>query len=168
MIHLDTSDEQTALEKDIGMFVQQNKAYYAEQWQNLDNGKLAFNVIAFFLPIFWLGYRRMYRHIGMIALMYLVIDIGLFIFISESSSLNLLDSFYTLGIGIFYGLFANKLYKKHVQRRVNKIRTVASDEQEKEKMLQQQGGGSGYGVLGAIVMIFLIYTIPTIIITYIV
>src|SRR5690625_5626540 len=63
------------------LFVGKNSDYYKRKWENMNpkrNG-FSFNVAAFFLTLYWLGYRKMYKLVFFIALLFLAIDAVLYL-----------------------------------------------------------------------------------------
>lgn len=88
--------------------------YYFIKWRK---GKISWNWAAFFLNIFWLGYRKMYGMVLTILGTYIAIilltvllDLG-----------ELLNAGIGLGIAVFLGMYGNQLYKDHALKQVKKL-----------------------------------------------
>ena len=146
-------------------YVQNNYPYYEKEWRRIDKGEFSFNLAAFFLPIIWLGYRKIYRPIIVIALVYLIITI-LNITEAPSTWLRVIDSFYTLMISFFFGFQGNKLYKKEADTQIERVKRVSTNIEEKKKTLNKKGGISALGIVFAVLLVICVYTIPMIIIDF--
>lgn len=146
-------------------FVQNNYPYYEAEWRRVEKGEFSFNLAAFFLPIIWLGYRKIYKPIIVIAVIYLIITI-LNITEGPNTVLRVIDSFYTLMISFFFGFTGNKMYKKQTESQIKTVLNDSKNTQEKEEQLNKKGGISALGILFAVLLVIGVYTIPMIIIDF--
>lgn len=106
----------------------------------------------------------MYREIAFIALLFLAIDIVLYLFnyqYSTESFIDPIDNGITIGAAVVVGMLGNRWYKGHVERKVNSIRAVQGNVPEKEMTLKQAGGRSWGGVFLGLLIMVVIYVIPT-------
>src|SRR5690625_3294524 len=55
------------LENDLSKFVGKNYDYYYLKWSGMDNSAISWNFASFFCSLFWLGYRKMYGTVFLIA-----------------------------------------------------------------------------------------------------
>ncbi|WP_158217615.1 DUF2628 domain-containing protein [Lottiidibacillus patelloidae] len=140
--------------------------YYKEKWVKMDETGSggAGNIAAFFLGVFWLGYRKMYRELLFIALAFLLIDFLLVYVInyqySTESFIDPVDSVIGLAASILMAIFGNKLYKSHVDRKIEKIKKEDSNFDETIKIAKRKGGNRWLGVLIAL-GVFLAYSFLT-------
>lgn len=158
-------EDQEKIIKNKQAYVQENFAYYKTEWERMNKGKSSFNLAAFFIPILWLGYRKMYKPIIVIALLYLVITI-LNITDSQTGWLRFIDAFYTLMISFFCGFLGNTMYKKQTEIQVEAVLNDTIDQHDREKKLNKRGGVSGVGILIAVLLVICTYTIPMIIVDF--
>jgi hypothetical protein len=103
----------------VQLFIGSNKEYYLTKWQRAEEGhrKYSWNWAAFFLGVGWMGYRKMFRNAWLILLGLLLLracEIGFSI--PDNRTLVLWIAIY-----FCFGLWANHLYKVHVERKVAEI-----------------------------------------------
>lgn len=77
--HLTTGDRldlDPEVDQDLMTFVDTNQDYYYRKWYLAEDKEkgITFNIAAFFLTFFWLGYRRMYLYVFFLSLIFLGID----------------------------------------------------------------------------------------------
>ena len=135
----------------LAVFVGDNYAFYARKWTVSDRfgGIFSWNWAAFFLGLFWLAYRKMYLYCGVvIALAMLVTGIAQFLRLPPETvqtwQLHVAPVF-----SMLLGLFGNRLYKEHAQRKIRQI-TATADPQQAPLQLARQGGASMVSVLAVI------------------
>ena len=135
----------------LAVFVGDNYAFYARKWTVSDrfSGIFSWNWAAFFLGLFWLAYRKMYLYCGVvIALAMLVTGIAQFLRLPPETvqtwQLHVAPVF-----SMLLGLFGNRLYKEHAQRKIRQI-TATADPQQAPLQLARQGGASMVSVLAVI------------------
>lgn len=66
--------------------------------------------------------------------------------------------------GIILGLYGNRFYKKHAEKKVQTIKQTTGDMPEKEQVLKNKGGRRWYGPIFALLIFLLIYMVPAILI----
>jgi len=128
-------------------FVGKNYTYYKFKWLKGDHPEraLTWNWAAFFLTIFWLGYRKMYQPLIIILGLYLAVDV-----IEVMSEFHPVASaivdYAGIGASVFLGMFGNALYYRHAKKQIAK-----TEERYPGKRMQiNRGGTSGKGVFAAI------------------
>src|SRR5690625_136901 len=78
----EVSEVNEPFEEDLLMkFVDKNQSYYSNKWNKMaKKGKdVSFNLAAFFFTLFWLGYRKMYMNVLYISLLFIGLDIVLYL-----------------------------------------------------------------------------------------
>ncbi|MBY7144621.1 DUF2628 domain-containing protein [Virgibacillus sp. NKC19-3] len=161
-VDTDNSEEVT-FEEDMQLFVGRNHAFYDKKWKKAEekNG-VSFNFAAFFLSALWLGYRKMYKLVLYMALLFLAIDLILY-FIGyeyEFARVDPIDQGINIGVAVTLGIYGNYLYKKEAEKRVQTIRNTTTTTDEKEKQLQNKGGKVWYGPLLAALILIGVYVVP--------
>ncbi|MEW9676735.1 DUF2628 domain-containing protein [Lentibacillus sp. L22] len=154
---------------DVQNFVGSNYPFYSGKWKQMQDKGNSFsrNFAAFFLSIFWLGYRKMYREIFVIALIFLAIDFILYLagyeYTTETTGLfyDPVDYKINLAVMVILGLYGNHLYRKHTMKQISIIRDKEQPSEIKQAALKQKGGTSFLGVLLAIMIMILVYGVPT-------
>ncbi|MEN1967097.1 DUF2628 domain-containing protein [Lentibacillus sp. N15] len=154
------------VDKDEQDFVGNNYDFYFKKWGQMrtKNNTFSRNWAAFFLGIFWLGYRKMYREVFFIALIFLGIDFVLYLVGYQYSA----DEFYdpidrgiNLGLMVVLGFYGNYFYQKHVRKKVSLIQSKGLPDEVKQMELKRQGGASFLGCLWAVGILAIVYVIPT-------
>lgn len=142
-------------DKELELFVGEKKQnYYAPKFQKFaepaNKQYTSWNVAAFFLTFFWLAYRKMYvLAIGMSA--------GFFI-ITEILPDNLATPL-GIAVGVFLGLYGNKLYYDHSQKEINRIKSNTADVNLQHKIIAGKGGTSiSFAILFAILYLGIAFT----------
>ena len=107
--------------------------------------RLAGTEIAFFLGIFWLGYRKMYQPIIIILGIYLAFDF-LEVVTNYHPFASMLVKVVPYARLHCLGMYGNALYYRHARKQINKILPYDPDHQ----LLSRKGGTSGKGVFAAI------------------
>src|SRR5690625_7626073 len=100
-------------------FVDKNQSYYSNKWNKMPKkGKdVSFNLAAFFFTLFWLGYRKMYMNVLYISLLFLGLDIVLYLIVYKYVYFH--DPIhYSVNIGLVVSirLFEIIMYKIHTDR----------------------------------------------------
>lgn len=161
---IDDTPEDVIFEEDMRLFVGHNSAYYDRKWQKAEekNG-VSFNFAAFFLSMLWLGYRKMYKFVLYIALLFLAIDLVLYLIGYEYnvSGIDPIDRGIGIGVATMLGLYGNHLYKKETEKRVQSIQNTTTTTGEKELQLKKKGGKIWYGPILAFLIIIGVYVIPS-------
>lgn len=133
--------------QDMLAFVGPRYNYYQEKWALSEDPATAanWNWSAFFLGIFWLGYRKMYRPILYLLATYIVLDV-----------IDLLANFHPLTSLIvevapyvafaLIGMYGNALYYRHANKQINKLKRYDYAHEQMSK----KGGTSKLGVIKAL------------------
>ena len=118
-------------------FVGKNFHYFTRKWgieqkvgdeQLGEVKKVSWNWAAFFLNVFWAGYRKMYGLVFLMVLFWLVIDLSIYFlgfgqWYYESPYANVVS----LLTAIFMGLFGNYLYYLNAKKKIEKYRSQDSN-----------------------------------------
>ncbi len=127
------------------LYFQRNSDYYVEQMEGFEQkGKYTFSVKAFFLGIFWMSYRKMYKTILIIIAIILAESFLEEVFliygvISESAYL-IIDKISMLIWGFAIGSLSNKLYISKCTKDINKILSHHSNEEGINEEIKRKGG----------------------------
>lgn len=148
------NNEQHLLELFVG---NEKKTFYLNNW-----AKGSKNWAAFFFTIFWLGYRKMYIHVLIILLIYLIYDSILFFLEIDSFFIS---NFIALIVAFFYGYSGNNLYREHALKTINKLQLQISDDNLLRKNVIAKGGVSKQGIFIAIALFVIYVFIATILFT---
>lgn len=144
---LETEQSEPADEEHFANFVGKNKGYYQRKWAGVNDpsSSVSWNWAAFFLGPFWLGYRKMYRHIFIWFGLFLLLDLFDVLIGNtyEVSSINYIVSFV---LYLLVGMFGNALYYRHAKKQVEKNKFTYADGSE----LKYVGGTSSKGVFVAV------------------
>ncbi|WP_158701746.1 DUF2628 domain-containing protein [Lentibacillus sp. Marseille-P4043] len=159
------SYETTSINDDVRDFVGEKYPFYRSKWDRMEEkgSPSSWNFPAFFFSTLWLGYRKMYREVFFIAILFLAIDFALYLFnyqYSADAVIDPIDRFISIGISMLLGLFGNYLYKKHTMKKVHAIRLAQPAEDVKHVSLKHKGEASFLGVLLSIVIMVVVYVIP--------
>ena len=128
-------------DKLVKTFVGEKKqSYYLGKWQK-DNRK-PINWAALFATFFWLGYRKMYKVIIYILLIFIAIDV---VILLTGIDGDLINNSIGLGVAVALGIGGNAMYKNHALKEIEKMKAQYSDDQLLEKV-KQRGGTSWNGV----------------------
>ncbi|MDV2685970.1 DUF2628 domain-containing protein [Alkalihalophilus lindianensis] len=132
-------------------------SYYEKKWAKIDekNNQTSWNFAAFFLSLFWLGYRKMYGNVLLIIGIFLVIDLFIFLVAdpgNEALMLRLNNSV-GLGMAVTTGLFGNYMYRHHARKQIEKITSMDSNREQHEEILRKKGGRSWLGVFYTILIV---------------
>lgn len=139
--------EKSAEDQALADFVGYHYHYYKDKWQMHDQPEkaISWNWAAFFLGIFWLGYRKMYQPIIIILGIYLAFDF-LEIVTNYHPAASMLVKVVPYAAFALLGMYGNALYYRHARKQINKILPYDPDHQ----LLSRKGGTSGKGVFAAI------------------
>jgi uncharacterized Zn finger protein (UPF0148 family) len=150
---------------ELRQFVSENWDYYDKKWRKMNGRKnlVSFNFAAFFLTFFWLGYRKMYKAVFIIAGFFLLSDIFLYLIGYQydfNSFIDPVDRIIGMAVYITLGLYGNYFYKKHAEKQMYLINQTDADNREKEMSFQKKGGRGWLGVLLAVLIMACVYFIP--------
>lgn len=119
---------------DLAVFVGEKKEhYYIPRFKQFieSESKVGWNWPAFFVPVYWLLYRKMYLHVVILYCLYIVIGV-LSIFVSYAGVLE-----FVLVFGM--PLFANYIYLNHARKKIASCDGILSQEESMEK-IKKLGG----------------------------
>lgn len=147
------------------LFVGKKADYYNQKWEKAEkkNG-LSFNVAPFFLSFAWLGYRKMYKVILLMALSFLVVDFALFLLKYEyptNFSISPIDRAIGSAVAFILAFYGNTLYKKHAEDKIEAIDENIIHADEREEQYKKKGGTSWLGVLFGILIMLGVYWVPS-------
>ncbi|MEC2073395.1 DUF2628 domain-containing protein [Alkalihalophilus marmarensis] len=137
--------------------------YYKRKWNEMDEKKrqTSWNFAAFFLSLFWLGYRKMYRYIFIIMGLFLAVDLLIFLAASGDEAMVMrLNNSVGMGLAVATGLFGNYMYRLHMNKQIELTAASTTDPEKQKAMLRKKGGRSWIGVVNT-VLIFIGYLIVT-------
>ena len=107
---------------------EKKESYYFGKWAK--NEQRSWNWAAFFATLFWLGYRKMYKHVLAILLFFIVVDVVLVLVGIDTTRFDL---YIGMGIGAALGIGGNFEYKKFAQKEINKLEKHFSGDELLEK-----------------------------------
>ncbi|WP_368505420.1 DUF2628 domain-containing protein [Alkalihalophilus sp. As8PL] len=152
MSEVTVSNEELGQNEDqLAAFVgKKYSSYYEKKWAKIDgkNNQTSWNFAAFFLHLFWLGYRKMYGYVLLIIGIFLVFDLVTFL-VADPENVALLmrlNNSIGLGMGVALGLFGNYMYRHHARKQIEKISSVEPNREQQEELLHKKGGRSWLGV----------------------
>lgn len=130
-------------------FVGNKFTYYFRKW-DIESGEVrnvSWNWAAFFLGMFWAGYRKMYGVLFINILIWLLIDgVLLAVGLGEMESLSTVIGVST---SVVYGFWGNYFYYLFANKKIEKNRGI--DGEYSEQLLRLNGGTSGLGIFISIV-----------------
>lgn len=130
-------------------FVDTRYHYYEAKWSQSTQPeiKAGWNWASFFVGLFWLGYRKLYKEVLIVIGLFFLFD--LFRAVTGLAALNTLLTF---AVYIYLGFKGNALYYRHVKQKLSEL------EREDLTPLEYRrfGGVSGLGIL-IVVILFLSY-----------
>lgn len=136
---------------------EKKESYYINKWEK--NEQRSWNWAAFFASLFWLGYRKMYKSILWILLLFLIVDI-IIAFIGIDSTR--IDQYIGLAVAGALGISGNVEYKKFGERKIKQLEKEYSDERLLQEV-QRRGGTSWKGVWLTLFLVFVYAFISTLI-----
>lgn len=142
--------EQTkALHKqaDWQAFVDTRYHFYDQKWSmsSQPDVKAGWNWASFFVGLFWLGYRKMYREVLILIGLFFLID-----FVAALTGIYALSNFIPFIIYFYLGIKGNALYYQHVRRKLAELK----DDNLSKQAYREYGGVSGVGVVVALLLLF--------------
>src|SRR6266850_604118 len=119
-----------ASKDELQAFIQTRSYYYLPKWETLDPtlrrvAPRTFNWAACFLTVFWMAYRRMYLYVVIcVAFLLVFYSILEFIFTLPPSATNGAN----IAMMYLFGRYGSSLYRKHVERKIQQIKTTMAPE----------------------------------------
>lgn len=152
-------------DSDLLRFVGKRKNYYARKWRKMESANgVSFNVCSFLFGFLWLGYRKMYKMILLLAVVFLVIDLILFLIGYEytfSNNATYIDTGIMFAVIILYGFYGNKFYKNFVEKQVDKIKQTNGDTEKINEEIERKGGVHWFGPIIGLLILLGVYTVPS-------
>jgi hypothetical protein len=157
-------------EQEIHAFVGRNSNSYFRSWQPALSGMgrpNKFKAAAFWLSVFWVGYRKLYK-VAAVLFGILLVEIALEIVIFEGV-LNMqeppagLNGIIGLSVAIICGNWGNSWYLSHTKQIIEEVRMKRLDEKEHLSELARRGGTSIWASVG----IFAFYMVATLAVLFI-
>ncbi|HEX5169904.1 MAG TPA: DUF2628 domain-containing protein [Cyclobacteriaceae bacterium] len=137
--------------------------YYLEKYKAYHQGdRTTFNIGPFLAGVFWFLYRKLYKQliIVMIAIIVLgFIEVLLYdLFDIGDDTQNVFDFLLTWVFGGILGFLGNRLYFEQADKKINRILSETSDEDERIRNLTRAGGVSWtpFVLLGLLIVAFLV------------
>ena len=167
-------DSPEVLESELRAFVGTRSDYYLRKWApRLEDpkGEVGMNWVAFFLPAFWLGYRKMYAatfiYFGAIlslTLLQELVFVGILGLPAVSPGVGLIVN---LATAVVCGLCGNAWYLSHARRAIAAARAQGLQDEHLMVHLARRGGtslGASFGMvfLGSMAMFVLIMVLAII------
>ncbi|QUW21413.1 DUF2628 domain-containing protein [Sporosarcina sp. Marseille-Q4063] len=131
------------------------QSYYFRKWQ--PDNRRPINWAAVFATFFWLGYRKMYKVIAYILLIFIALDVVILFTGIDGGYIN---NYIGLGVAVALGIGGNGMYKNHAQKEIEKLQTEYSGDQLLEKVKQR--GGTSWGGFWIAVLLFIGYILISI------
>lgn len=141
-------DELAMGPEEIDHLVQKNLPYYHRVFAEMRGRKWSWNWLAFFFPIPWLFYRKMY-------LFGLVFMIGAAVFeaaIEFATSSAPASRGSQMLYRMILGVFGNLLYRRHLQGVLAKVNSLQLPSDERLAALKKRGGVSTWACVAVIVV----------------
>lgn len=125
-------------------FIGKNYEYFDRKWKTaaLKKSKQSWNWAAFFLPLPWIAYRKMYLYCWIFIGILGVEALAEYAFGSSDTLSNVI----TFAIAVTFGWQGNSLYKFHVQKKVKEITAMNTPEQTEIELARQGGTNVGAAI----------------------
>ena len=129
-----SSQNDTSNELELYKLAQKNQEYYKEAFERIENNKFKLNWVAFFFFPFWVVYRKMYAVTAIFIVLYTALS-WLF------SYIEFLDFIFPFAVAVLLAIFANKIYRNHLIKIVEKANNqdFLTSEQRNTYLLQKTG-----------------------------
>jgi hypothetical protein len=139
---------------EVRAFVGEKHAYYWGNWRPRPSGRgirAGFNWAAFFLNVFWLLYRRMYREFFILVAALLGVGIlhGMVASLMEKN-LDGVEKVVNIVVAVTMGMRGNGLYLRRARRVIGIARAQEPDPERRLVLLKARGGTSWIGLLVAL------------------
>jgi len=139
----------------LKLFVGNKFNYYKNKWRAAEENKtnISLNWAAFFCPLYWIGYRKLYKESGILMLSLSLYEIAAGVF----QYLHRIDNVIPFLLGLVYLLQANSIYKKHC---LNKIRDISPQGDLSESIIYKLTSKGGVHILSGFACLFLGIALP--------
>ncbi|MBR8074073.1 DUF2628 domain-containing protein [Burkholderia cenocepacia] len=144
-----TTAASSASNDEIAAYVGKNAAWFERKWAIADSRKSrqSWNWAACFLGPVWLAYRCMYWHAAAVLAVTLGITLVELLYFPGYFESSVLDPA-TIAIAVSLGWYGNGLYKRHVERQIEKLRPNATSRESFLALLEAQGGTNWLAAAG--------------------
>lgn len=144
-----TTTASFASNDEIAAYVGKKAAWFEHKWAIAESRKnrLSWNWAACFLGPVWMAYRCMYWQAAAVlgaTLGITLVELLFFPTYFESSTVDPV----TIGIAVSLGWCGNSLYKRQVERRIEKLRPNATSRESLLALLEAQGGTNWLAAAG--------------------
>jgi hypothetical protein len=134
--------------EELRAFVGLHGRYYLSRWRRMDNATgvraiLNWNWPAFMFSVGWFGFRKMFVPALVLAA---ILGCSAMTIVSQQISLAPCIALCTIYFSIG-GMFGNHFYRKHADRRIERVRKMYSDERSLQSSLARIGGTSAVGAI---------------------
>lgn len=133
----------------LRLFIGEKKQhYYIRRWSK---GLNTWNWIAFFFPLFWFGYRKMYKPIFSILGLFIVINLLVTVLGIDEVIFNAVMGF---AVSFTVGINGNNFYHRHALKRIREMsESNISDVELLKNEIRFRGGTSWKGVFVTFVLL---------------
>ncbi|GEN58085.1 hypothetical protein GCM10012290_19920 [Halolactibacillus alkaliphilus] len=128
-------------------FVDTRYHYYEAKWSQSTQPEIraGWNWASFFVGLFWLGYRKLYKEVLIVIGLFFLFDL-----LVAVTGLPGINTLLTFAVYIYLGFKGNALYYRHVKQKLSEL--------EREDLTPQDyrrfGGVSGLGILIVVLLFF--------------
>jgi len=143
----------------IEAFVEKKADYYLDEWETMgygDKSKASWNWAAFLASPFWMLYRKLYPHLGILIIVYAV-DVSVSMYLEDAGMASsriivLWDRVSPIIYGSVIGSFANYWYLRRFIKFDELARNSSPDPIHQKEFLRRKGGTNAIVVWTLIVM----------------
>ncbi|MBO1680080.1 RING finger protein [Bittarella massiliensis (ex Durand et al. 2017)] len=147
--------------EDMAEFIGPSSGYYLYQFKNMDlrGRKLSFSWSGFFITPLYMLFRKVWPVALLSILLNITLNIpGIIFFLTPESQINTLltgpfamaytvTSLLMMAVQIFFGLFANAIYRRSVVKKIKQIQAMGLDRTETLRLYHKKGGVCRWAVL---------------------
>ena len=120
---------------------------------------MGFNLAAFLVSLLWVGYRKMYGMVAILAIVIYVETVLEYVYFVGHLGMpeppNILSGLVAIVIGAICGVCGNRWYFTHTKKVITDVRHKETEAEARKAALTKRGGTSWFGSLFAIVLITL-------------
>ncbi|WP_176049237.1 DUF2628 domain-containing protein [Burkholderia sp. BCC1644] len=144
-----TTAASSASTDEIAAYVGKKAAWFERKWAIAESRKSrqSWNWAACFLGPVWMAYRCMYWQAAAVLAVTLGITLVELLYFPTYFESSTLDPV-TIGIAVSLGWCGNSLYKRYVERRIEKLRPNATSRESFLALLEAQGGTNWLAAAG--------------------
>ncbi|MBJ9966425.1 DUF2628 domain-containing protein [Burkholderia seminalis] len=144
-----TTAASSASNDEIAAYVGKKAAWFERKWAIAEarKSRQSWNWAACFLGPVWMAYRCMYWQAAAVLAATLGITLVELLYVPTYFVSSALDPA-TIAIAVSLGWCGNSLYKRHVERRIEKLRPSATSRESLLTLLEAQGGTNWLAAAG--------------------